>query len=138
MKWFIKVLKQYADFNGRARRKEFWMFTLFFMIFGYCTVYIDMKLGTTFNILGSSGHYYGQKIGGGAISFIYCMALIVPYVAVGIRRLHDIGKSGFYYFIGLVPIIGWIILLVWFCRDTQVGDNEYGLNPKASDYAAAK
>ena len=153
MKWFIKAVKQYADFSGRARRKEFWMFILFFIIFGYGTVYLDMKLGTTFNILNGSSHsyeqkindgafsftyskgsshYYGQKIGGGAISFIYCMALLVPYCAVGVRRLHDIGKSGFYYFAALVPVVGWIILLVWFLKDGQSGENEYGLNPKTS------
>ena len=140
MKWFIKVLKQYADFSGRARRKEFWMFALFFMIFAYGTIVLDMKLGTTFKPTSEYyfGHFRGNYVGGGAISFIYCMALIVPYVAVGVRRLHDIGKSGWYYFAALVPVIGWIILLVWFCKDGQVGENEYGLNPKAIDYAAAK
>jgi len=132
MKWFIKCVKQYADFNSRARRKEFWMFTLFFLIFGWGVNYLDIKLGTSFNVLSGYGHYHGQKIGGGAISFIYCMALFVPYCAVGVRRLHDIGKSGFYYFVALVPVIGWIILLVWFCNDSQSGENEYGLNPKTS------
>ena len=127
MKWFIKCIEQYADFNGRARRKEFWMFTLFFLIFGWGTNFLDMKLGTSFNLLP-----LGQKIGGGAISFIYCMALFVPYCAVGVRRLHDIGKSGFYYFAALIPVIGWIILLVWFLKDSQSGENEYGLNPKTS------
>ena len=123
MNWYLKVLRQYVDFSGRARRKEFWMFNLFSMIFIIVAMVLDRVLGTTFNL-------YGQSLGYGWFYLIYCLAVFIPGLAVAVRRLHDIGKSGWNYFIGLIPLVGAIILLVWLCKDSQVGENKWGVNPK--------
>ena len=119
MNWYFKVLRQYVDFSGRARRKEFWMFLLFNMIFAIVAMVLDRVLGLTL-----------QSLGYGWLSLIYCLAVFIPGLAVAVRRLHDIGKSGWNYFIGLIPLVGAIILLVWFCKDSQVGENKWGVNPK--------
>jgi len=122
MKWYFKVLKQYADFSGRARRKEHWMFALFNTIFAVVAMILDRTLGTTFSL-------YGQSLGYGWIFLIYFLAMILPSLAVGVRRLHDIGKSGWNYLLGFIPLVGAIILLVWACKESQAGENKWGLNP---------
>jgi len=116
-------MKQYVDFSGRARRKEFWMFVLFNMIFVVVAMILDNLLGTTFELL-------GQSLGYGWFYLIYCLAIFLPGFAVGVRRLHDIGKSGWNYLLGLIPIVGGIILLVWLCKDSQMGVNKWGGCPK--------
>lgn len=122
MNWYLKVLKQYVDFSGRARRKEFWMFTLFNMI-----IYIALMLIMIAGITSQNDSLTGI----GIILFIaYDLAIIIPHLAVCVRRLHDVGRSGWYYFILFVPLVGFIILLVWFCTDSQAGENEWGANPK--------
>ena len=123
MNWYLKVLKQYADFSGRARRKEYWLFTLFNLIFLIVAAILDNVLGITFSIMGQSAFY-------GWLYLIYALAVFIPGLAVAVRRLHDIGKSGWNYFIGLIPLVGAIILLVWFCKDSQAGENKWGVNPK--------
>ena len=122
MKWFLKVLSQYADFKGRARRKEYWMFHLFFAIFYFVFYILDNVLGTTFDK--QSMFFFGW------LETIYWFALIIPSLAVSVRRLHDIGKSGWYYFLILIPLVGGIILIVWACFDSQIGENKWGANPK--------
>lgn len=117
MKWYLKVLKQYANFSGRARRKEYWMFFLFNIIFIAIALILD-------NILGIATQGFGPLYG------IYCLAIIVPSLAVVVRRLHDTGKSGWWFFISLVPLIGGIWLLVLLVTDSTPGANEYGSNPK--------
>jgi uncharacterized membrane protein YhaH (DUF805 family) len=121
MNWYLKVLKQYADFNGRARRKEYWMFTLFNLIFMIVTIMLDRSLGMTI----APAPY-------GYLSIIYILAMIIPGIALAVRRLHDVGKSGWFYFIVLIPIIGSIWMLVLFCTEGNRGDNEYGADPKGS------
>ena len=123
MNWYLKVLNQYADFSGRARRTEFWMFVLFNMIFGIVAMTIDNVLGITFDL-------YGQSLGYGWLYLIYCLAILVPGLAVTVRRLHDIGKSGWFFLIILIPLVGAILLLVWYCTDSQAGENNWGANPK--------
>ncbi len=117
MKWYLKVLKQYADFEGRARREEYWMFLLFNIIFGGVAFAIDMILMKT---IGFSIMLYA----------IYSLALLIPGIAVTVRRLHDVGKSGWWIFIGLIPLIGGIWLIVLEVTDSVPGENEYGPNPK--------
>ncbi|TLX73743.1 DUF805 domain-containing protein [Labilibacter sediminis] len=119
MNWFLKALKQYADFNGRARRKEYWMFSLFSLIFGIVAMVLDNILGLTFG-----------EIGYGAIYSLFYLAILIPSLAVSVRRLHDVGKSGWMLFIALIPLIGAIWLLVLTVTDSDSGENEYGLNPK--------
>lgn len=119
MKWYLEVLKKYAVFSGRARRKEYWMFILFNIIFGILASLLDNKLGTE---LGDFGY--------GLIYIIYSLAVFIPGLAVMVRRLHDTGRGGIWILIGFIPIIGWIWLLVLLVTDSQPGDNVYGPNPK--------
>ncbi len=119
MNWYLKVLKRYADFNGRARRKEYWMFVLFNTIFAFAAMALDNVLGIAMEGIG-----YGPLYG------LYLLAVIIPSIAVGVRRLHDIGKSGWMMLISLIPLIGGIWLLVLFLTDGTPGENEYGANPK--------
>ena len=124
MKWFLKALKHYADFSGRARRKEFWMFVLFYMIFCYVTMALDKGLGINFKVS------TGQSLPYGWFYTLYSLMLLIPSLAVYVRRMHDIGKSGWNILFGLLPLIGVIILLYWCCRDSQAGENKWGTNPK--------
>jgi len=119
MNWYLNVLKNYADFNGRARRKEYWMFTLFNFIFLIVATIIDNVVGTTIGDL-PYGLFY----------LVYEFAIFIPGMAVSVRRLHDVGKSGWFYLIILIPFVGAIWLLVLFCTDGVVCQNEYGANPK--------
>lgn len=118
MEWYIKVLKQYSDFSGRAGRKEYWMFILFNIIFTIAAVIIDNILGITF-----------AELGYGVFYILYTLAVILPALAVSIRRLHDVGKSGWMILINLIPVIGPIWLLILFIREGEPGDNQYGPNP---------
>lgn len=120
MNWYLKVLKNYTNFSGRARRKEYWMFTLFNVIFAVAAVLLDNLLGLAF-----------EGIGYGPIYGLYLLATIIPGIAVSVRRLHDVDKSGWMILIGLIPLIGAIWLLVLFATEGTPGDNQYGPNPKA-------
>jgi uncharacterized membrane protein YhaH (DUF805 family) len=117
--WYLAVLKKYAVFSGRARRKEYWFFLLFNLIFLAVATILDSVLKLNFK-----GLPYGW------IYTIYALAVIIPSLAVAIRRLHDVGKSGWWLLIALVPLIGAIWLLVLYVRDSQPGENRYGPNPK--------
>ncbi len=119
MNWYLAVLKNYAGFSGRARRKEYWMFVLFNMIFAIIAMILDNVLGMTTGEL-PYGVFY----------FLYILAVFIPGLAVAVRRLHDVGKSGWMILIGLIPLIGAIWLLVLMVTDSVPGENEYGLNPK--------
>ncbi|MES2780390.1 MAG: DUF805 domain-containing protein [Bacteroidota bacterium] len=119
MKWYLQVLKKYADFNGRARRKEYWMFALFNFIFIIVAMILDNVFGTTIGMV-PYGLFY----------IVYALAVLIPCIAVAVRRLHDVGKSGWMFLIALIPIVGGIWLLVLFCTDGVAGPNEYGANPK--------
>ena len=120
MEWFLKVMKQYADFNGRARRKEYWMFLLFNIIFALVAMLVDNLLGMRIN----------EQIPYGYLYLLYGLATFIPGIAVGVRRLHDVGKSGWWYLIAFIPLIGGLYLLYLFIQDGTPGSNEYGVNPK--------
>lgn len=115
MNWYLMVLKKYAQFNGRSRRKEFWMFTLFNLI-------IYIVLYALAIALMDSG--IGKVLLG--LCAIYGLAVLIPCLAVTVRRLHDLGKSGWWWFICLVPFVGGLILLVFMCLDSEPGTNKYG------------
>lgn len=119
MNWYLAVLKNYAGFSGRARRKEYWMFVLFNMIFGIIAMILDNVLGIAM-----------EGIGYGPIYGLYLLAIIIPSIAVGVRRLHDVGKSGWMMLITFIPLIGAIWLLVLFVTDGNPDENQYGANPK--------
>jgi len=124
MNYYLKVLQNYATFSGRARRREFWYFALFNMIFVILAMALDRVLGTTFK----TG--YGGELPYGYIYLLYVLAIFIPGMAVSVRRLHDVGKSGWMYLIILIPIIGAIWLLVLFFTDSNTESNKWGENPK--------
>lgn len=113
MEWYLKCIKLYAEFNGRARRKEYWMFVLFNFIFAIVVSVIDTILGST-----------------GILSILYTLFIFLPSLAVTVRRLHDTGRSGWWLLIGLVPIIGFFVLLFFMVQDGDDFDNDFGPNPK--------
>lgn len=119
MSWYLAVLKKYAVFSGRARRKEYWFFLLFNLIFLAVATILDSVLKLNFG-----------RLPYGWIYTVYAVAVIIPSLAVAIRRLHDVGKSGWWLLIALVPFIGAIWLLVLYVKDSQPGENAYGPNPK--------
>ncbi|MDZ7658252.1 DUF805 domain-containing protein [Fodinibius sp.] len=128
MEWYIKVLKNYAEFEGRARRKEYWMFTLInFLI--YVALQAIMVMFGGMDPESSIGVLITGILG------LYSLAVFIPSIAVGVRRLHDTGRSGWWLLISLVPIIGAIVLLVFLVQDSQPGANQYGENPKRVDTA---
>lgn len=112
------VLTRYAVFSGRARRSEYWWFVLFSVAVGIVASILDRALGTdTAN---------GTGVVGGLVS----LALLVPGLAVQVRRLHDTGRSGWWVLLNLLVVIGWIVLLVFFVQDSKPGSNRFGANPK--------
>lgn len=123
MNWYLKVLNQYSDFNSRARRKEYWMFALVNFIISMLIVGADNALGFSFN-------YSGNVSGAGVFNLLYNLLILIPSLAVAVRRLHDIGKSGWMLLIGLIPLVGAIWLLILLLRDSEAGENKYGPNPK--------
>jgi uncharacterized membrane protein YhaH (DUF805 family) len=121
MQWYLKVLRQYADFNGRARRTEYWMFVLISTVIGIVLAVLDNVLGLTF-MQGSTG----------VLGLLYSLAVLVPSLAVGARRLHDTGRSGWLLLIMLIPLVGAIVLIVFLATAGNVGSNSYGPDPKAA------
>ena len=120
MSWYLEALKKYAVSSGRSRRMEYWYFVLFNIIVSIVLGAIDgLLLGTL-----DSG------MGVGLLSGIYSLAVLIPTLAVTVRRLHDIDRSGWWILIGLVPLLGAIVLLVFALLEGTPGDNQYGPNPK--------
>ncbi len=122
MNWFLDVVKnKYATFTGRARRQEYWMYMLVVVIIEVALVILGAILGSISGVLATV-----MSI----ISGLFGLAILVPSLALCVRRLHDIGKSGWWVLISLVPAVGGIILLIFALMDSQPGENEYGANPK--------
>ena len=119
MNWYLKVLKKYAEFGGRSRRKEYWFFVLFSTLISILLISIDSATGTL-----------RSPTGLGLLSGIYSLAVLIPSLAVSVRRLHDTSRTGWWLLLGIVPLIGPIVLLVFFVSDGNPDDNEYGPNPK--------
>ena len=120
MNWYLEVLRKYAVFSGRARRKEYWMFFLFNLIIFFVLGLIEGFLRIA------------PQINGSVLASIYALAILIPGIAVGVRRLHDTNRSGWWLLISLVPLIGAIVILVFMVQDSQPGDNQYGQNPKTA------
>ena len=130
MEWYLKVMRDnYTNFSGRARRKEYWMFSLVYVIIlTGCTV-LDNVLGTVFMM--DAGPLGEISMGYGWVYTICALVHLIPGLALGVRRLHDLGKSGWFYLIILFPIIGSFVLLVFFCLKGKKEDNKWGPDPKA-------
>lgn len=125
MNWYFAVLKKYAVFAGRARRREYWVFILINLLISLVLGVIDKTMGIA------------DEDGWGPFRGIYTLVILLPSIAVTVRRLHDTGRSGWWVLIGLLPCIGAIVLLVFTVDDSQTGENQYGPNPKESTTSAA-
>jgi len=117
MEWYLKVMRDnYANFSGRARRSEYWYFTLFNVLAIILLALLGLVTGIFF-----------------IFYLVYIIAMIIPSLAVSVRRLHDTGKSGWFILLGLVPL-GGLVLLVFYCIEGDRGPNEYGPDPKNDNY----
>ena len=123
MSWFIEALRKYAVFSGRSRRKEYWFFVLFVVIISIVLTTIDGLIGA-----------YDRSSGAGLLSTIFSLAILIPSISVSVRRLHDIDRTGWWVLISLVPLVGWIVLLVFHVQDSTPSTNRYGPNPKSTEY----
>jgi uncharacterized membrane protein YhaH (DUF805 family) len=109
MQWYLKALRQYVDFDGRSGRAEYWMFVLFNVGITLMLMIIDAALGTPLHL-------------------IYLLATLLPSWALGARRLHDIGRSGWWQLLSVIPIVGAIILIVWLATEGHPDPNQWGAN----------
>ena len=114
MNWYLKVMSNYFSVQGRARRQEYWMYFLVYLLIVVAAALLDGVLGM------------------GLLSALVTLAHLVPSITVGVRRLHDIDRSGWWLLIALLPLIGWIIALYWAIKEGDSGDNRYGVDPKAA------
>lgn len=122
MIWYlVVVLKKYAMFKGRARRKEYWYFVLYNILITIVLTIIDGVTGL-----------FSPEAGIGLLSGLYSLAVLIPGIAVSVRRLHDTNRSGWWLLIFLVPLVGAIVILVFAVLDSQPDQNQYGFNPKAA------
>jgi uncharacterized membrane protein YhaH (DUF805 family) len=121
MNEFIQCMQKYADFTGRARRREYWMFVLFNTLILMATVVAAGVVGSLFD----NGYTFAM-----AVYTVFVLGTVIPAMAVTVRRLHDVGRSGWWYFIILVPFVGAFVLLFWLCTDSAVGTNQWGARPK--------
>ncbi|QBQ39796.1 DUF805 domain-containing protein [Sphingobacterium psychroaquaticum] len=126
MEWFLKVVRDnYTNFNGRARRKEYWMFVLFNIIISGALSLVDRIFGLTY---GDTSPYQS-----GVLSSIYALAVLLPSIAVAVRRLHDTNKSGWFLLVAFIPFVGWIYLIYLFIKEGDRGQNQYGPDPKGNE-----
>ena len=120
MDWYLLALKKYTQFSGRSTRQEYWMFFLFNSIFLVSARFIDHTI-------------FGSSMGeGGFFSSLYSLFIFIPSFSIGVRRLHDIGKSGWMLLIDLIPLVGAAYIFILSIRVSDTGTNEYGSNPKMS------
>lgn len=119
MNWYLEALRNYANFYGRARRKEYWFFTLFNFIIAFVLGFVDGIFGT-----------FSPEAGIGLLGGIYALAVLIPGIAVSVRRLHDTERSGWWLLIALIPLVGAIVLIVFLVQDGKAGSNKFGENPK--------
>lgn len=119
MNWYLDVLRKYAVFSGRARRKEYWYFHLFNILVAFFVGVLDVVFGT-----------FDPELALGYLSTIYVFTILIPTIAVAIRRLHDIGRSAWWLLLVFIPLIGSVVLFIFMLLDSNPGHNQYGDNPK--------
>lgn len=121
MKWFLQALRKYATFSGRAQRSEYWFFQLFYFLISLAALMLDALTGTL-----------SEDAGMGIIGLLVTLGLFLPSLAVSVRRLHDTNRSGWWLLLWLVPLVGFIAVLVFMCLDSENRNNRFGPNPKDS------
>jgi len=119
--WFITALKKYAVFSGRSRRSEYWYFGLFYLIIYVLLAFVDGIAGT-----------YNEMSSVGLLTGIFALGMLIPSLAVSVRRLHDTDRTGWWLLVALIPLIGAIVLIVFSVQDSGAGTNRFGPNPKAT------
>lgn len=127
MNWFLLAFQKYAIFSGRARRKEYWFFILFYTCFSLVAFILERQLGW------HSPDYVKNNLphmGFGYLSSLLSLFFLMPSLSVTVRRLHDTDRSGWWWWIGLIPFVGFIVLIVFECQDGTQGPNKYGFDPK--------
>lgn len=124
MHWYLEALKKYAVFSGRARRMEYWMFCLFNLLISVGLAVVGAVAGLILD--------YGVNL----LSTLYCLAVLVPSIAVAVRRLQDTGRTGWWLLLVLVPFLGALVLLIFLVENSQSGQNRWGPNPKLTAMAA--
>jgi uncharacterized membrane protein YhaH (DUF805 family) len=129
-------LSKYVTFRGRAARSEFWFFWLFSFLVLIVSTILDGILGTGFTMINPATGLE-QSMGYGYVYLIAALALLLPSLAAAVRRLHDTNRSGWWLLIALIPLIGAIVLLVWYCTKGTPGDNQYGPDPLGGDLSQA-
>ena len=120
MNWFIAALIKYATFSGRSQRSEYWYFILFYFLIISVLALIDSMTGS-----------FNMKSGYGLLTALFSLAMLIPSIAVGVRRLHDTDRSGWWMLLAIIPLIGSIVLFIFFVQDSQASENRFGANPKA-------
>lgn len=118
MEWYLEVLRKYATFSGRAARREFWFFQLWNLVASIALFIVDALLGTD-----------TPELAYGLLGTLYGLGVLVPSLAVGARRLHDIGRTGWWQLIMLIPLLGLILLIVWWATEGEGGPNRFGPEP---------
>ena len=137
MDWMILPLKRYTDFSGRSRRKEYWLFFLLMIVLGLIAGMIDTMLGfgSTYRSVSGTGYSFGWATHNGPVEILLGLATFIPGLAVMVRRLHDLDKSGWWLLIGFVPLIGAIVLIVFMCIEGTRGPNRFGPDPLADEHS---
>ncbi|MBN9791964.1 MULTISPECIES: DUF805 domain-containing protein [unclassified Pseudonocardia] len=126
MTYYLQAMRGFSDFRGRARRAEYWMFALVYLGIYLVAGTLDVVLGTT------------QLLGAPVLATVVALVHLVPAIALLVRRLHDTGRSGWWYFIGLVPLVGVVLLIVWLAADGEHRQNAWGDDPKRAERAPAQ
>jgi len=119
MNWYLEAINKYAEFSGRARRKEYWFFVLF-------NILISIMLGIVDRVTGSFDPATGVGLFGG----IYAIGILIPGLTVTVRRLHDTNRSGWWVLLPLIPVLGGLVLFCFLVLDSNPGRNDYGESPK--------
>ncbi|MGR5206867.1 MULTISPECIES: DUF805 domain-containing protein [Vibrio] len=117
--WYLGVIRNYTGFSGRARRQEYWYFTLVNILVNLVMNIIDRIMGNVFQIENF-----------GLFGVLYALFILIPSLAVTVRRLHDTDRTGWWVFIAIIPIIGFLVMLYFLVQDSEEGTNQYGDNPK--------
>lgn len=129
MNWMLMPYRRYAEFTGRSRRREYWSFALFYLLF---LAVLNALFGTNEVIRGPNGFFYGSRLvgTGGVLGDLFALVSFIPSLAVTVRRLHDQDRTGWLVLLILIPFFGWFALFVLMCLEGTRGPNQYGPDPK--------